>query len=165
MEPETQKLIASWPDMTEEQAKLLFIRQSATKAFENGNILEATKEILAEIVKVSTVSNMTKAEIAVHIGNLEKARTFLAAFTQGLMIGQANEEEPRIKEKHKKEQREKVLAKVKSNTDKRVNELIEMARNASIASAAKPKAKVEKQTCPTCGESVFSLKFHTCKVK
>ena len=85
MTPETEKLIAEFPELSEEAAKLIFIRQSAQEAYSNNTMKEATGNILKEVVEISTISDMTKEYVAMHIGNLEKARSFLAAFTQGIM--------------------------------------------------------------------------------
>lgn len=151
--------------INEHEAKLLFIRQSAQEAFEKGQILEATKTILKTIVEVSLVSNMTKEEIALHIGKLEEARQYLAAFTQGLQIGYAKEAEPIFKARAEKRRQEKLAAKLTSSKDKKVNELIEMARNLASNPAGelvKPASTVTKQTCPKCNKEVFSLKYHTC---
>lgn len=172
MEPQTRELIASWPNMSEEEAKLLFIRKSAQEAYEQNNIKEATKSILKEIVVTSTVNSMSREEIGLHIANLEKARSFLAAFTQGLMIGLSTELEPIFKAKRIKEAREKTIAKSSgslSAKDKRINDLVEMARNLSLASnesakEAKPIKETTKVVCPTCGNETFSLKFHKCPV-
>lgn len=165
MEPQTLEQIKSWPQMTEEEAKLLFIRQSAQEAYAKGEIKEATKDVLKSIVEISTVNSMTKEEIGLHIGNLEKARSFLAAFTQGLQQAFAKEEEPKFKAKREKEKQDKVLAKLTSSKDKKVNELIEMARKlATDPSLEKKETKppVSKVTCPKCNKETFSLKFHKC---
>lgn len=174
MEPQTRELIASWPNMSEEEAKLLFIRKSAQEAYEQGNIAEATKEILKEIVVTSTVNSMTREEIGLHIANLEKARSFLAAFTQGLMIGLSTELEPIFKAKRIKEAREKAIAKSSnsaSTKDKRVNDLVELARNLSEVNlvekseeTTKPNPKrLVKSTCDKCNESVWFIDKHVCK--
>lgn len=168
MTPETIAEIKSWPNMSEEEAKLLFIRRSATEAFEKNEIESSTKSILVSIVEISTVSSMTREEIGMHIANLEKARSFLAAFTQGLMIGYANAEEPKIKAKKAKEQREKLLSKVSStptSKDKKVNDLIEMARSLSLSGNLETntvKEAISRIECPTCHKQVLSLKFHKC---
>jgi hypothetical protein len=165
MEPQTLETIKSWPDMTEEEAKLLFIRKSAQEAFEKGEIIESTKGILKEIVELTIVSNMTKEQIGLHIGNLEKARSFLAAFTQGLQIGYAKEAEPIFKAKAEKKRLEKLAEKLGiSSKDKKVNALIEMARNLASDHIEEPKAKptLTKQVCEKCNKEVYSLKYHTC---
>ena len=165
MEPETIAKINSYPEMSEEEAKLLFIRKSATEAYEKGEIKEATKFILTTIVEIATVSNMSKEDIAQHIGNLEKARSFLASFTQGLQIGYVTEIEPKIKARNEKKRADAVLAKAGiSKSDKRVNEIIEMARKfASQSDETKvQKNIVTKIKCEKCNKEVFSLKFHTC---
>lgn len=150
--------------MSEHEAKLLFIRKSAQEAFEKGEILEATRTILKTIVEVSLVSNMTKEEIGVHIGKLEQARSYLAAFTQGLQIGYAKEQEPIFRAKREKERRERLASKLVSSKDKKVNELIEMARNLASNPTGEitPKPVLTKQVCEKCNKEVFSLKYHTC---
>lgn len=164
MTPETLEIIKNYPEMTEEEAKLLFIRKSAQEAYEKGEIEEATKGILRTIVEVTFVNNMTKEEIGAHIGNLERAKSFLAAFTQGLQIGYAKEAEPIFKAKAEKRRQEKLAEKLTSSKDKKVNELIEMARRLSMGEDAsqKPKVVAAKVKCEKCNKEVFSLKFHKC---
>lgn len=156
--------IKNYPEMTEEEAKLLFIRKSAQEAFEKGEIEEATKGILKVMVEVTFVGNMTKEEIAQHIGNLERAKSYLAAFTQGLQIGYAREQEPIFKARAEKRRQEKLAEKLTSSKDRKVNELIEMARKLSLGEDASqtPKVKANKVKCEKCGNEVFSLKFHKC---
>lgn len=149
-------------EIGEEEAKLLFIRKSAQEAYEKGEVVESTKAILKTIVEISLVSNMTKEEIGLHIGNLEKARMFLAAFTQGLQIGYAKEAEPIFKAKREKERLERIVNKI-SGKDKKVNDLIELARSlASKESTGSIIGKASKTTCPKCNKEVFSLEYHTC---
>lgn len=164
MEPTTLDMIKSWPNMTEEEAKLIFIRKSATEAYANGEIESATKDILKTVVELIVVNSMSKDLIAEHIGNLEIARSFLAAFTQGLMTGVASEAEPIFKAKHEKERKEKLAAKIVSAKDKKVNELIEKARELAMnpTLASSKKSTITKQICEKCKREVFSLKFHKC---
>lgn len=151
------------PEMSEEESKLLFIRKSAQEAYEKNEVLEATKGILKTIVEVSIVSTMSKDEIGLHIARLEKARAFLAAFTQGIQIGYAKEAEPIFKAKREKEKQEKLANKLAGSKDKKVNDLIELARKlASGEVTEKPKVIVQKQVCDKCKKEVFSLKFHNC---
>lgn len=168
MEPETQKLISQWPDLSPEQAKLIFVRQSAQEAFEKGEIKEATEKILEEIKEISTVSNMSREDIGSHIGNLETARNILAAFTQGLMKGHASDVEPKIKAKRAKERKEKLAQKLASK-DSKVNSLVQLAMNAASKTKEEDEnsmevvsKKVEKVKCEKCGKEVYSLKFHKC---
>jgi len=167
MEPKTLEIIASYSNMTEEEAKLLFIRKSATEAYANNEIAQATKTILVSICEISIVASMSKEEISSHIANLEKARSFLAAFTQGLVTAYQSELEPIFKAKHEKEKREKLANKTTSNKDKKVNELIEKARQLALnpltGKLENPNKKViTKVTCEKCNKEVFSLKFHKC---
>lgn len=161
MEPETEKLIASYPELTTEEAKLVFIRKSAKEAYEKGEIEKATEDFFIEINKIATCASMSKEEIGTHLGNLEKVRDYLAAFTQGLAKGHAEEVEPKIKAKREREKKQKSV----KTKDKKVNALIQMAINASDGIKATPKAntKVSKVTCEKCGKEVYSLKFHKCK--
>lgn len=170
MTPEMEKLIASFPDMTEEQAKLVFIRKSAQEAYEKGEIKEATAGILKEIVLLGTVASMTREEVGTHIANLEKVRTFLAAFTQGLMKAHADKLEPEFKEKRRKQKLEEISNKVAArSSDSKVNALIQMAVNAAKEGKILTKGKVEEEStlpkvkCEKCQKDVYSLKFHKCK--
>ena len=163
MEPETQKLINEWPDLSPEQAKLIFVRQSAQEAYEQGKIQEATNSILKEVTEIATCASMDINQIAEHIGNLEKVRNYLAAFTQGLMKAHASKVEPEIKAKRAKERREKLAQKVASK-DSKVNSLIQMAISGAITTNEEPKKNVVTKTkCESCGLEVYSLKFHKCK--
>ena len=170
MEPTLVATIKSWPTMTEEEAKLLFIRKSASEAYAKGEIQEATKDILKLIVEVSIVNSMTKEEVGLHIKNLETARAFLASFTQGIQQGYANEVEPIFKAKREKEKKERVLAKTSGNSsDKKVNDLIKLAQSLAIDSSSgelvntsKPIITVTKVKCDKCMKETFSLKYHKC---
>ncbi len=152
--------------MTEEEAKLLFIRKSAQEAYEKGDIEESTKGIFKEIVKEVFVGSMTKEEIGMHISRLEKARTFLAAFTQGLQIGYAKEAEPLFKAKREKERRERLDSKL-TTKDKKVNDLIALARDLAEKKVEEKvntnTSSVKKEICPNCKEETFSLEYHNCK--
>lgn len=160
MEPELEKLISEYPDLSEQEAKLIFIRQSAQEAFEKGEIKEATDGFFVEVKEVLDCSNMSKEDISMHIGNLEKVRDFLAAFTQGMSQGYAAEEEPKIKARRAKREQDKKKKQATSSKDKRVNDLIQMA----IDGVKEPKkvSKVQKVKCDKCQSEVFSLKYHNC---
>ena len=168
MEPETVAKIKSYPEMSEYEAKLLFIRKSATEAYEKGEIQEATKTILRTIVEVAMVSNMSREDIGFHIGNLERARSFLAAFTQGLQIGLATEIEPKIKARREKEKAERAARKLASGDDK-IASLIALAQGLAKNETLETRKRtvetvstVAKVKCPSCQRETLSLKFHKC---
>lgn len=152
--------------MTEESAKLIFIRQSATEAYAKGEIENATTNLIREIVPIMTVASMSKEETGSHIYNLEKARAYLAAFTQGVVIGYQTELTPIFKERERKRREEKLKEKITNAKDKKVNDLISLARDlASKGSIVNPPPvinTVTKITCPKCSKETFSLKFHKC---
>ncbi len=153
--------------MTDDEAKLLFIRQSAAEAFAKGEIEESTKGILKEIVILCTVASMQKETIGDHIGNLEKARSYLAAHTQGLMTGVEKEALPLFKAKREKERLNKIASKLESAKDKKVNDLISLARDLASKGLVNEEVKVKtpiasKAVCPKCKKEVFSIKFHKC---
>jgi hypothetical protein len=167
MEPTSRQIIESWPETTEESAKLIFIRQSATEAYANGQIEAATKEFVKEIVPILVVASMSKEQIGIHIANLERARAFLAAFTQGLVIGHETEMLPIFKEKARKRAEEKRQEKLVGKQTTKVNDLISLARDLAskgleTSNQVAIKTIATKVECPTCKKLVYSLKFHKC---
>lgn len=158
------------PEISELEAKLLFIRKSAQEAYEKGEIVEETKTICKSIVELLVVTNMTKEQVGDHIGRLEKARAFLAAHTQGIQIAYAKEAEPILKAKKEREKQEKIVKKVLSTGNKQVNDLIELAKKLASNEATSKvevenKKVVQKVECSTCKQLVYSIKFHKCIVK
>lgn len=110
MEPELRKQIKEWEKMlSPEQAKRLFIRDSAIKAYNTSDdsIKEVISSTLKEVIDTVTVSSMTKPEIGMLIANLEEARVLLSSLTQGLQIAFAAEKEPEFKAKRIKEEKER----------------------------------------------------------
>ena len=168
MEPETEKIIAQYPELSEYQAKLIFIRKSAQEAYSKGEIEYATKGILVEIVKEATISTMTKESINEHIKHLEKARAFLVAFTQGLLSGHEEEILPELKAKHEREKRERLASRLEGSTkDKKANDLIAKAiaattKDGELRASSTEESKIQKVTCEKCKKEVYSLKFHKC---
>lgn len=191
MEPELRKQIKEWEKMlTPEQAKRLFIRDSAYKAYKtgNGSIQEVTTEALKEVINLATVGNMTKEQIGMHIANLEQARVLLSSLVQGYQIAFAEEKEPEFKKKHEQEERER---KSKTSKPKSLEEsLAKLGLNLSSLMASmdkETKAKTEenlevlsdsnkppaintipatsnKFKCEKCGKEMFiAMKsFHKC---
>ena len=159
-----EQLIAKWPELSPEHVKLIFIRSKGEEAFVQDKVKEATVEILKEVAEVATCANMSRKAICEHIGNLEKARDYLSAYTQGLMKGYQADEMPKIKARQAKERKEKE-AKSPKKKDK-ADDLIAMAiAAAKVGKIDKPKTtevKLNKSTCPKCNKEVFSLKFHKC---
>jgi hypothetical protein len=172
MEPETQKLIDEWPELSQEEAKLMFIRKSAQEAFSENKIKEATADMLKTVVKEATIASMSKEEIGQHIGNLERVRSYLAAFTQGLSKAYTDEEEPKIRAKRKaREAKDKASSKSKSSKPKAsamFAALMAAEDDIDVSSEVRDPASagakvVDKKECPNCKAKVFSLKFHKCK--
>lgn len=159
------------PEISELEAKLLFIRKSAQEAYEKGEIVGETKTVLKSIVEILVVDNMTKEQVGLHIGNLEKARAFLAAHTQGIQIAYAKEAEPILRAKREREKAEKIIKKTLSGGSKQVNDLIELAKKlASGESVGKVVTEtksnvIAKVECPNCHQLTYSIKFHKCPVK
>lgn len=165
MTPEFKDLITSYPDMSAEAAKLIFIRDTALKSYVENALLNSSKETLSEIVTLGTVSAMDKATIAQHIGNLEKARDYLSAHIQGLKIGYATDEEERIKVKRSKETKEPKVSKSSSTPVMNLEDLKnELSNFIAKKNEVKEPVKIVKVTCEKCKAEVISLKFHTCKV-
>jgi len=159
MTPELERLIATFPDLTEEQAKLIFVRKSAQEAFEKGELEESTSGMLKEVVTIITCSNMHNIEE--FIGNLEKARNYLASYTQGVMSAHASDIEPKIKAKREKERLQKQV----KTKDKKVNDLIQMAINAATIPDTKVVSSNKKIHCSKCDKDVYSLNYHNCSPK
>lgn len=162
-----QELIASYPELSEEEAKLIFIRQSAQEAYEKGEIKESTDTFFIEVIQIATAASMSRDDIGQHIGNLEKIRDYLAAFTQGLGKGLEKDVEPKIKARQAKEAAEKRKGKSKKEQkENKVNDLIAMAVQAAKSgdplSTPKKTTKLAKTKCEKCNKEVFSLKFHKC---
>jgi len=167
LEPKTKELIAQYPELSVEEAKLIFIRQSAQEAYINNQIETATKDILKEIIEIATVASMSKEEIGQHIGNLEKVRGYLAAFTQGLMRAHCDEEEPKIRAKRAKEEKEKKAAKSNDLQSKLAGLGISMdslMAGKKVENSTQPETQktINKVKCEHCGSEVYSLKFHKC---
>jgi len=168
MEPELEELIASFPEVSEESAKLIFIRKSAQRAYEEGEIKQETFKFFKEIVTIATTSNMSKEDISSHIGNLETIRDYLAAFTQGMTKGYVSDEAAKIKERKKKEAVKKKKSK-KKETGSSVEDLIALAMSGSLKMESKKAPPTDskpesdgKQECEKCHTRVYSLKYHTC---
>lgn len=171
------------PELSKEAVKLLFIRKSAAEAYASGEIKEATKGMLIEIAEIITASSMSKEDLGVHIGNLDKARSFLAAYTQGLKMAQGDELEPIFREKREKEakkakeERERKASSVKpdglSLSMQALGLSMETIMSGLAAKLASPDGNIEAvtppdnsddYTCPKCSKvtskSLYSL--HIC---
>ncbi len=170
MTPELESIIAAYPELDPEQAKLIFLRDSAMKSYVEDEIGKRTKETLSEVIELGTVASMSKEEIGIHIANLEKARNYLSALIQGLKKGHAREIEPKLKAKHEFEEKVKKITKPR-DIDSKLKALgIDPLKFIASLSANKPSPSatnnnpnpIVKPVCEKCGLEVFSLKYHKC---
>lgn len=187
LEPETVAKISKWQAaMNEETAKKLFIRNQALTAYRAGTVQETSEGIIREIFDSLSVSAMNKSEIALHIGQLEKARALLAALTQGYEIAYAEEKEPEFRKNHAereaKERKEKkvgdTLSKLGVSKETLLAALADIRASKGNSNPAPvignnptpvPEATtlttpIEKATCPKCSKE-FAVKmkaFHRC---
>lgn len=162
--------------MNEETAKKLFIRNQALTAYREGTVQETSETVIREIFESLSVSAMNKNEIALHIGQLEKARALLAALTQGYEIAYAEEKEPEFKRNHaEREAKERKEKKVGDTLSKLgVSKETLLAALADIrAGNSKPAPEtaipaiptpVEKTVCEKCKKeiAVRMKSFHRC---
>ena len=177
LEPETIAKISKWQAaMNEETAKKLFIRNQALSAYRESKIQETSSEVIREIFESLSVSAMNKSEIALHIGQLEKARALLAALTQGYEIAYAEEKEPEFKARHqereaKAKSERKVgdtLSKLGVSKETLLQALADIRAGKSNSTPAPvidiPVTPVEKSICEKCNkEYATKLKsFHKC---
>jgi hypothetical protein len=165
MTPEFKKLIEDFPEVSEENLKLIYIRDSARKAFVDQNIATATAELLRELIQLGTISEAgNDDEIRIHLANLEKCRTYLSAHIQGIRKGWAEKLEPEFKAKRVKDD---LVSNVKKKVkDQGVANLVAALLSANSASKSETKTTnpgLIKVECPKCNEKVFSLKFHSCR--
>jgi hypothetical protein len=186
MEPELKAKVKIWEESkSPELAKKLFIRDSAREAYKtgNGSIKEVTSNTLKEVIDLVTVGSMTKEEIGIHISNLETARSYLSALTQGYQIAFAEEKEPefkakaleRAKSERKSSSKPKTLEESLSKLGIDMNKLFSALSN-NQAKAETVKAEVPENNlrptpsplnlvkCPKCQKEFTPtiLSFHKC---
>ena len=178
MEPETVAKISKWQAaMNEETAKKLFIRTKALEAYRTGTVQANSEETIREIFDILSVSAMNKSEIALHIGQLEKARALLAALTQGYEIAYAEEKEPEFKRNHAereaKERKEKKVGDTLSKLGVSKETLLQALADIRASKTPAPETAIpptpiatpiEMVTCSKCNkEFATKLKaFHKC---
>lgn len=162
MSPEEKEKIKSYPELSEENIKLIFIRDRSKKAYKEDKIIDSTRETLKEIIEQGTIAGMNKDEIGIHLEHLERCRSWLSAHIQGLKIAFTEEQEPKIKAKREKEERERNPKTVEGILAKYGIKGPEMSveQNTNIQ-LPKPQF-AEKIICPKCNKETFSLTFHTC---
>ncbi len=174
MTPEFEQLIASYPDLSEENIKLIFIRDRAKKAYVENLIREATKETLSEIIVLGTVASASKDDIRLHIGNLEKCRNYLSAMLQGYKIGFAEDIEPKIKAKHEQEAKEARAKKPKTleatlaqyglDASDIANKLASLKSSPLVPNSDGEVTKnpIKQEICPKCNQVMLLPSFHKC---
>ena len=167
MTPEFESLIQSYPEVSEETIKLIFLRDSARKAYLENEISSNTGRVIKEIIELGTMASATKDEIGIHIANLEKCRAFISCIIQGYKMAHAEDLEPEFKRKHEERAKEKKTGITRKSLDEKLAafglSLTDFDKKVLESEVIPPKI-VEKVTCPKCGESTFSLTFHSCKV-
>lgn len=175
MEPELASKVKDWSKtMKPEDAKKLFIRDSAKEAYKTSDekVREITTEVVKEVIDILTVGKMTRAEIGTHIANLEKARSLLACLGQGFQIAFAEEKEPEFKAKHEREQKEARASKPKTLEDSLSRLGVDFSKLAASLNKPLPVKNEETKTpapsnkikCDKCGKEFFSAmkNFHKC---
>jgi len=102
MNQETKDIIAGYPNISVEDAKIIFIRQAARDDFKKRS---ADFQALVEIP--TPIKDATREQVIAYIGFLEKFIVHLKSYQQGLEIEYAKEVEPEIEAKQAKEENEK----------------------------------------------------------
>jgi hypothetical protein len=164
MTPEFEKLIASYPEVSEETIKLIFLRDSARKAYIENEISSNTGRVLQEIIELGTISNSTKEEIGIHIANLEKCRAFISCIIQGYKMAHAEELEPEFKRKYEERQKEKKTGVTRASLEEKLAKFglgLSDFESKSLNNPI-PVKEIPKVTCPKCGKETISLTFHKC---
>jgi hypothetical protein len=180
LEPTLVAQVKDWSKgMTEDQAKKLFIRSEALKAYKENRVEANSMAIIGEIIDSISVSGMSKDNIALHIGQLERARALLAALTQGYEIAYAEEKEPEFRAKHEKEAKEAkatrkpgdTLSKLGISKEELLAALAEIRSNKNpapiIANPPTPTPtpiQMDKTTCEHCQKEFLTKmkSFHKC---
>ena len=165
MTPEFKNQIDSYPEITEDTVKLIFIRDRAKSSYVNDTIGSSTKEMIQEIIELGTVSSMSKEDIGIHIANIEKCRQYLSAHLQGLKIGYQEEIEPKIKAKNELEKKARSIKTGKESLEDKLKKFglsLDSFSSQVLNSPPNPPAELIKVECPECKAMVLSLKFHSC---
>lgn len=173
MEPELEDKIKKWEsEYSQEELELIYIRQSAKKAFEEGKIKEVTAGFFKAQIENVFVCEMSKEHIGALIGKLDKFRHLLAALTQGYAQGYTADEQPKAEARRRaREKKAKAEGKKQSKSAEReqAEKIMELARSGALDfSKVKPPetekkvTKADKVKCDKCGKEVYSLKFHSC---
>ena len=166
MIPETLEQIRQLPEMTDEAAKLIFIRSQSEKSYFEDRLRENFGVIAKELIELGTVASVSRDTVGIHIANLELAREYLSALLQGIKIAHAKTVEPKIRAKREKEQREQVIAKAGINKlgidlaalSSRLSQVI---ADSSASSNKTAPASNNKEICSKCSKETI-LKFHKC---
>ena len=95
---ETKELIKQYPEMSEFEAKLIFIRNKGKVDYKSRVFDTTFLEIPVPIKDAS------RDQILLHISKLEQARRVIAAYIQGQSQGHSEEVEPELKEKRKNDE-------------------------------------------------------------
>lgn len=162
MTPEFIEYLKTFPDISEENVKKLFIRDISKSSYDTGEIKANTERFSSEI-KELIACNLSKEEIGLHIANLEKARGIISSMIQGYKKGYFDETEPKIKEKQVREAKEKRISSGKLTIDDLREKLAAIQGTKETPQIQVPIVnRVTKTLCPKCNKEVISLKFHSC---
>jgi hypothetical protein len=168
MTPEFEALIQSYPEVSEETIKLIFLRDASKKAYIEGEIASNTGRVLQEIIELGTIASKSKDEIGIHIGNLEKCRAFISCMIQGYKIAHAEELEPKFKAQYEEKQREKRTGITKKSLEDKLAQfglgLNDWQSRALKSDPPETPKDLPTVICPKCKGETFSLMFHSCKV-
>lgn len=163
--PEFENLIASYPEVSEETIKLIFLRDSAKKAYIEDKISSNTGQVIKEIIEIGTISSSTKDEIGIHIANLEKCRAFISCIIQGYKMGWSEELEPEFKRKHEERNKEKKTGITRKSLEEKLAAFglgLSDFESKTLKDTPIPPKEIPKVTCPKCSKETISLTFHKC---
>lgn len=167
MIPETLEQIKALPEMTDEAAKLIFIRSQSEKSYFEDKLRENFGIVAKELIELGTVASVSRDTVGIHIANLELAREYLSALLQGIKIAHAKTVEPKIRAKREKELKDQVLSKASglgklgidlAALNSRLSQVIAESNASSNKTAP---TSNNKEICPKCSKGTI-LKFHRC---
>lgn len=165
MTPEFANLIQSYPEASEESIKLIFLRDSAKRAYIEDRIKENTGTVLSEIISLGTAGSMSKESIGIHIGNLEKCRAFISCIIQGYKTAFSEEMAPEFKRRAEEREKEKKTGITRKSLEDKLAAfgltLGDFDKKALEVAPATPK-ELTKVVCPKCSKETISLGLHRC---
>ncbi len=102
MNEETRTIIQGYPEISMDDARLIFIRQRGREDWKS-----RTSDISSLITVPAPVKDAPRDQVIAYIGFLETMTRELRAYTQGLKMEYSKEIEPEIAEHHKETEAKK----------------------------------------------------------